>query len=162
MDSWFFNLRCNYSNSITIILSKVGELYSRELNCWRPLSPLQCKIGHFHVVDLKWWKRNVKIVYRMCRARVVALCIKPRALSFKHTFSLPSPSSDLKVPKIILLQTYQANYLISDKWERWIISLWVGRGSLHHEGGLLKVATENLYFLLPLLNSVWYASLCFF
>lgn len=26
VDSWFFSLRCNYSNSITIILSKVGEL----------------------------------------------------------------------------------------------------------------------------------------
>ena len=55
-------------------------------------SPVKRKIRHFHVVVVQWGRRKVQ---KSVMCKLVDLVIKPIAFL---TFSLPSPSSDLKNP----------------------------------------------------------------
>ena len=57
------------------------------------MSPIKHDIRHFHVVVVQKRKRNVQKV--SCTCKVVVSPMKPIAFM---KFSLPSPSSDLKVP----------------------------------------------------------------
>ena len=57
------------------------------------MSPIKHDIRHFHVVVVQKRKRNVQKVSSTCK--VVVSPMKPIAFM---KFSLPSPSSDLKVP----------------------------------------------------------------
>ena len=71
------------------------------------MSPIKHEIRHFHVAVAQKRQRNVQKVSPTCK--VVVLLIKPIAFM---KFSLPSLSSDLKVPiKLLALESTYVLYL---------------------------------------------------
>ena len=69
------------------------------------MSPIKHEIRHFHVAVAQKRQRNVQKVSPTCK--VVVLLITPTAFM---KFSLPSPSSDLKVP--IKLLARESTYVL--------------------------------------------------